>query len=342
MVETLFRIKTSLSDCNRRFENAILKQLQLQIDSNNDSYNSHSTNNSNNNSNNNIDTSILLDESIPDHFQGRIMLDDAYKEYSLGDFFEGNNSKGGGTTTSAYFEEYRKKKNKGVVGTDRRKAIIRSVDPLMEILMEESNDINKPILLHSSSSSKDPSRMDIKFKGRMTKETTTTTTTAKLRPITPAYNTNNNNNNNDHDKNGNGNGRVYRELTNNDIVFGRGGKANHHVGNVRYRKEIQRFEQCYKSAGTRSEKEWIVETVVHCLQSSNGSTTTNFLEKEVGTGKGKGNTTNCSNCWWFVVEEDIIRRKVHQALRENRDPKKRQAKRRRFLAKKAASSSSSR
>ena len=112
-----------------------------------------------------------------------------------------------------------------------------------------------------------------------------------------------------------------------------GGKANHHLGNVRYRKEIQRFEQCYKSAVTRSEKEWIVDTVVQCLQKSDGSTT-NFLEKEVGTGTGKGNTTNCSNCW-FVVEDDIIRRKVHQALRENRDPKKRQAKRQRFLAKKA-------
>jgi hypothetical protein len=289
-----------------------MKQMQLQIDD------IHSTNN-------NMNTSILLDDSIPDQYKG---IHDAYKEYGLGFFFE-RDSKGGGT--SAYFEEY--KKNKGIAGTNNTKAKIKSVDPLMEIWMEEDIKDDEPPILHSSSNnSKEPySRMDTKIKGRnnydhinysVTKETTATATIT-TRPITPDYNNNSDNDNDNGDSN-----RVYKELTDNDVVFGRGGKANHHIGNIRYRNEIQRLEKLYKSALTRSEKEYIVDTFVQCIQQSSdvgtATRTTNFLEKD----KDKDN--------WFVVDDDIVRRKVHQALRENRDPEKRKAKRRRFLAKKAA------
>jgi hypothetical protein len=347
----------SLFECNIRFDNA-MKQMQIQAQQQIDTDDNDSNSNSNSNSTNNINSSIILDDSIPDHYKG---IRDAYKEYGIGYFFEGSSSNKGGDT-SAYFEEYRNNNSKGVDGTNNKKAI-KSVDPLMEIWMEESSndDYNdEPPILHSSNS-REPSRMDTKFKGRnndhnsnyVTEETTTTATsttataTATIRPITPDNNNNDDNDDDDDDdtndnrnhNNGN-NGRVYMELTDNDVVFGRGGKANHHLGNIRYRNEIQRFEKFYKSAVTRSEKECIVDTFVQCIQLDG---TTNFLEKE---SKGKGNTTsdtnstncdtNCNSNCWFVVDDNIVRRKVHQAFRENRDPEKRKAKRRRFLAKKAA------
>merc|ERR1712176_496024 len=111
--------------------------------------------------------------------------------------------------------------------------------------------------------------------------------------------------------------KKYCEPTNLDVLMGRGGRSNHHPGNQRYRKEIERVEEFYKSTDDKDEKTSISETLVLYVQSYGG----NFLEKdEVG---------------WYVIEDSVARSKVSQALREDKDPEKRRAKRQRFLAKRA-------
>merc|ERR1711981_645348 len=107
----------------------------------------------------------------------------------------------------------------------------------------------------------------------------------------------------------------YVESTDDDVLFGRGGRSNKHPGNARYRREVERLEKGYK-AGTKSEKRRIIEELIQAVQSRG-----NFLEKDKQHG-------------WYVVDGDAIRKKVWQALREDRDPEKRRAKRKRFLAKK--------
>lgn len=111
--------------------------------------------------------------------------------------------------------------------------------------------------------------------------------------------------------------KKYFEPTEKDVLMGRGGKSNHHRGNIRYRAEIERLQKQYKKTDDKDEKTNISERLVLDVQSYGG----NFLEKDE-----KG---------WYVIDDIVARRKVSQALREDKDPEKRRAKRQRFLAKKA-------
>merc|ERR1712224_1096754 len=70
--------------------------------------------------------------------------------------------------------------------------------------------------------------------------------------------------------------KKYCEPTNLDVLMGRGGRSNHHPGNQRYRKEIERVEEFYKSTDDKDEKTSISETLVLYVQSYGG----NFLEKD--------------------------------------------------------------
>merc|ERR1712115_186485 len=109
----------------------------------------------------------------------------------------------------------------------------------------------------------------------------------------------------------------YLEPTEKDVLMGRGGKSNHHVGNMRYRAEIDRLQEEYKKTEDKDEKTNISETLVLHVQSYGG----NFLEKD--------------DDGWYVIDDVVARRKVSQALREDKDPEKRRAKRQRFLARRA-------
>lgn len=111
--------------------------------------------------------------------------------------------------------------------------------------------------------------------------------------------------------------KKYLEPTEKDVLMGRGGKSNHHRGNMRYRAEIERLQEQYKKTDDKDEKTKISERLVSDVQSWGG----NFLEKD-----DKG---------WYIIDDVVARRKVSQALREDKDPEKRRAKRQRFLAKKA-------
>jgi len=109
----------------------------------------------------------------------------------------------------------------------------------------------------------------------------------------------------------------YMIPTENDVLMGRGGKSNHHPGNMQYRAEIERVQEQYKKTDDKDEKTSMSEKLVQHVQSYGG----NFLEKD--------------DQGWYVIDDIVARRKVSQALREDKDPEKRKAKRQRFLAKRA-------
>jgi len=102
-----------------------------------------------------------------------------------------------------------------------------------------------------------------------------------------------------------------------DVLMGRGGKSNHHPGNMQYRTEIDRLQDRYKDTDDKDEKTSISANLVLHVQSYGG----NFCEKDEDG--------------WYIIEDVVARRKVSQALREDKDPEKRRAKRQRFLSKKA-------
>jgi len=120
--------------------------------------------------------------------------------------------------------------------------------------------------------------------------------------------------------------KQYVEITQHDVLLGRGGKSNHHPGNKFYRTEVENFRPLYAALTTDEEKTSMSQALVDVIEQMGGR----FLEED----KVKENGKNVS-LGWYVVPNIVARRKASQALREDSDPEKRKAKRARFLAKKA-------
>jgi hypothetical protein len=115
--------------------------------------------------------------------------------------------------------------------------------------------------------------------------------------------------------------KIYVESKQYDVLLGRGGRSNHHVGNKRYREEVKNLRSWYNSIGdNKDEKTALSQCLVDYVHGYEGR----FLEKDK-TGA------------WYEVPNIVARRKASQALREDDDPEKRAAKRARFLKRKAAS-----
>ncbi len=94
------------------------------------------------------------------------------------------------------------------------------------------------------------------------------------------------------------------EITENDVLSGRGGKINAHPGNVQFRNIIVQFKHAYKQAN-RFEKMMISDTVVKNIRSLNPPG--RFLAEVKGS--------------WVDIGEDKARSKVSQALREKKNYK---------------------
>jgi len=109
--------------------------------------------------------------------------------------------------------------------------------------------------------------------------------------------------------------KKYVELSDKDVLQGRGGRSNHHPGNARYREEVERVQESYKKTNDKDEKTRISKTLLLYVQSFGG----NFLEKDENG--------------LYIIDDVVARRKISQALREDKDPEKRKAKRHRFIAK---------
>jgi outer membrane biosynthesis protein TonB len=110
----------------------------------------------------------------------------------------------------------------------------------------------------------------------------------------------------------------YVEPTNKDVLLGRGGRSNHHPGNIKYRQQVAKLQEAYKHTDDKNEKTDLSQILVDYVHGYNGR----FLQKD--------------DDGWFEVLPIVARRKASQALREDPDPAKRTAKRQRFLKRRAA------
>eukprot|EP00934_Nitzschia_sp_Nitz4_P005893 Nitzschia sp. Nitz4//scaffold4_size323378//82672//83976//NITZ4_000639-RA/size323378-snap-gene-0.446-mRNA-1//-1//CDS//3329553336//5883//frame0 len=104
------------------------------------------------------------------------------------------------------------------------------------------------------------------------------------------------------------------EYTENDVLFGRGGRSNHHLGNKVYRDLVTEKQAYYKSCD-KNQKTAVAQSIVDEVQQERKG---RFLELCKETGK------------YFVVPNIMARRKVGQALRENNTEEARAAKREKY------------
>ena len=90
------------------------------------------------------------------------------------------------------------------------------------------------------------------------------------------------------------------EPTDRDVLLGRGGMTNHHVGNRLYREKIEDFKPYYQKLSGKDDKQEFSKKVVNFVHSYAGR----FLEKDAYSDG------------WVEVEKNKARKKVGQALRE--------------------------
>ena len=88
----------------------------------------------------------------------------------------------------------------------------------------------------------------------------------------------------------------------NDVLCGRGGKINHHEGNIQFRAFVDMRKERYTKAKTKSEKALISREIIDCIASLDPPG--RFLNKDKESGA------------WYVEKKDNALKKTSQALRE--------------------------
>jgi hypothetical protein len=94
------------------------------------------------------------------------------------------------------------------------------------------------------------------------------------------------------------------EITDADILSGRGGKSNHHVGNKRFRHLVSEMKSMYRSAGQKTDKTALSRGIIEYVHSYRGR----FLIQD-GTANDRQ---------WRVMTTMEARKKTSQALRETK------------------------
>lgn len=92
---------------------------------------------------------------------------------------------------------------------------------------------------------------------------------------------------------------IVKNVNNNDVLMGRGGITNSHVGNIRYRQLVQGFQINYLKL-PKMKKSSIAKTIVEMIHSRGGRFLMQIHEKK----------------HWVEVEDIRAREKTSQALRE--------------------------
>jgi len=112
------------------------------------------------------------------------------------------------------------------------------------------------------------------------------------------------------------NGAVKRIRTpaSSDVLSGRGGSINAHVGNIQFRRWVAERKNDYNLAATKVEKSVVAQEVIALVRSQ--SPPGRFLQKDPTAIGGIG--------WWVEIEEEKTIAKTSQALREGA-PKIREA-----------------
>eukprot|EP00980_Cylindrotheca_fusiformis_P026201 scaffold15514_cov129-Cylindrotheca_fusiformis.AAC.9 len=104
------------------------------------------------------------------------------------------------------------------------------------------------------------------------------------------------------------------EYRDSDILFGRGGRSNHHPGNKIYRDLVTERQPYYRNCD-KSEKTKVAQAIVDMVQRDHKG---RFLELDKEANR------------WYIVPNIVARRKVGQALRENNTEEARAAKREKY------------
>jgi hypothetical protein len=95
-----------------------------------------------------------------------------------------------------------------------------------------------------------------------------------------------------------------------DVLLGRGGRSNHHSGNVAYRNEVGKLRDWYRTSekNAKTDLSQLLVNWVHKEQHGR------FLKLDAPTDR------------WYVVTNIVARRKASQALREHMTQEEREAK----------------
>jgi hypothetical protein len=104
------------------------------------------------------------------------------------------------------------------------------------------------------------------------------------------------------------------EYSDTDILFGRGGRSNHHHGNKIYRDIVTERQPYYRTCD-KNEKTKVAQEIVDTIQRTHNG---RFLELDKVVSR------------WYIVPNIVARRKVGQALRENNTEEARAAKREKY------------
>ena len=103
------------------------------------------------------------------------------------------------------------------------------------------------------------------------------------------------------------------QYSDSDVLFGRGGRSNHHPGNKIYRDIVTERQPHYRTCD-KNQKTRVAQSIVDYIQKAGGR----FLELDREVVR------------WYVVPNIVARRKVGQALRENNTEEARAAKREKY------------
>lgn len=104
---------------------------------------------------------------------------------------------------------------------------------------------------------------------------------------------------------------LYRDT---DVLFGRGGRSNHHPGNHFLRDKVTEMQPHYRMCD-KNEKTKVAQTIVDSINKEHNG---RFLELDKEADR------------WYIVPNIVARRKVGQALRENNTEEARAAKRQKY------------
>ena len=96
------------------------------------------------------------------------------------------------------------------------------------------------------------------------------------------------------------------------VLCGRGSAANNHIGNIRFRDIVQKYQDRYRSA-CKSDKPIVALEIV--LRWKSMSPPGRFLSKKSSSKKGGKDSEDISGGWYEIPDEQASR-KVAQRLRE--------------------------
>jgi hypothetical protein len=94
----------------------------------------------------------------------------------------------------------------------------------------------------------------------------------------------------------------------NDVLSGRGGGINSHVGNVHFRQWVHERKNDYNLAVDKTEKARVAHQIIALVQAQ--IPPGRFLQKDTSL------SSSNSNSWWTELDEEKILAKTSQALRE--------------------------